>query len=70
MCGDQGTTHVLYMPLFRRCGTMESQGGSRKETQHHEMRSIHPYSFLEVDTPNKVIGLHCGSMESYFHSFI
>ena len=35
MCGDQGTTHVLSVPLLRRCETMETQGGSRENTQHH-----------------------------------
>ena len=49
---------------------METQGGSREKTQHHEMMSIHPYSFLEVDVPKKVIGLHSGSMEGYLHSCI
>ena len=34
------------------------------------MRSIHPYSFLEVDAPKKVIGLHSGSMEGYLRSSI
>ena len=30
ICGDQGTTHV---PLLRRCGTMETQGGGREKNQ-------------------------------------
>ena len=34
------------------------------------MRSTHPYSPMEVDTPEKVIGLHSGSMESFLHSYI
>ena len=55
MYGDQGTTHVLHVPLLRRCGTMETQGEGRENTQHHEMRSTHPYLFLEVDSPKKVI---------------
>ena len=46
MCGDQGTTHVLHVPFLRRCETMETQGGGRDKTQHHEMRSTHPYPFL------------------------
>ena len=46
MCGDQGTTHVLHVPVLRRCGTMETQGGGREKAQHHEMRITHPYSFL------------------------
>ena len=67
MFEDQGTTHV---PLLRRCGTMETQGGGREKTQHHEMRSTHPYPFLEVDAPKKVIGLRSGSMESFIHLYI
>ena len=70
MCGDQGTTHVLHVPLLRRCRTMETQGEGREETQHHEMRSTHPYSFMEVDSHKKVIGLCSGSMESFLHSYI
>ena len=34
------------------------------------MRSTHPYSFMEVDGPKKVIGLRSGSMEGYLHSSI
>ena len=64
MYGDQGTSHVLPVP------TMETQGGSREKTQHHEVRSTHPYSSMEVDAPEKVIGLHSGSMESFLHSSI
>ena len=53
ICGDQGTTHV---PLLRSFRTLETQGEGREKTQPHEMRSIHPYSFLGVDAPKKVIG--------------
>ena len=49
---------------------METQGEGREETQHHEMRSTHPYSFLEVYTPKKVIGLRSGSMDIIVHSYI
>ena len=70
MCGDQGTTHVLHVPLLRRCGTMETQGGYREKTQHQNMRSTHPYSFLEVDAPKKVIGLRSGSMNRFVHSYM
>ena len=70
MYGDQGTSHVLPVPLLRRCGTLETQGGSREKAQHHEIRSTHPYSSMEVDAPEKVIGLCSGSMEGYLHSSI
>ena len=40
MYGNQGTTHVLHVPLLRRCGTMETQGEGREKTQHHE-RGVH-----------------------------
>ena len=49
---------------------METQGGSRENTQHLEMRIIHPYSSMEVDAPKEVIGLRSGSMEGYLHSSI
>ena len=68
MCGDQGTTHVLHVPLLRRCGAMETQGGDREDDHHGEMRSTHPYIFYEVDAPKEVIGLRSGSMEGYLHS--
>ena len=51
ICRGQGTTHVLPVPLLRRCETMETQGGSREKIQHHEMMSTHPYSSMEVDAP-------------------
>ena len=34
------------------------------------MRSTHPYSFLEVDAPKKVIILFSGSMDRFFHSYM
>ena len=70
MCGDQDTIHVLHVPLLRRCGTMETQGGDREDDHHDVMRSTHPCLFYEVDAPKKVIGLHSGSMEIFPHSYI
>ena len=35
MYGDQGTFHDLHVPSMRRCRTMETQGGDRKENQPH-----------------------------------
>ena len=34
------------------------------------MGSTHPYSSMEVDAPEEVIGLCSGSMEGYLHSSI
>ena len=65
MCGDQGIAHVLHVTLLRRCETMETQGGDREKTQHHEMRSTHPYSFLEVDAPEEVTGVQTCALPIY-----
>ena len=70
MCGDQGTTHVSPVLFFRRCGAMQTQGEGREKTQHHEMRSTIPYSFVEFDAPKEVIGLRSGSMDIFFHSYM
>ena len=70
MYGDQGTTHVLHVPLLRRCGTMETPGEDREDDQHDVMRSTHPCLFYEVDAPKRVIGLHSGSMDRLVHSYI
>ena len=63
MHGDQGT----HVPLLRRCVTIETQGGSREKTQHLEMRSTHPCSWLEDDAPNRVIVLCSTSMDRLVH---
>ena len=49
---------------------METQGEDRENTQHHEMKSTHPYSFLEVGAPKKVIRLCSGSMDIFVHSYM
>ena len=64
---DQGTSNVLPVPFLRRCGTLETQGGSREKAQHHEMRSTHPYSSMEFDAPEEVIGFRNGNMEGYIY---
>ena len=68
MCGDQGTTHVLHVPLMMRCGTMEIQGGDREDDQHHVMRSTHPCLFHEVDAPKRKTGLRSESRDKSVHS--
>ena len=48
---------------------METEGGGREESQHHELRSTHPYPQQEVDAPNMKTGLRSKGMEKFFHSY-
>ena len=70
MCGDQGTTHVLHVPLMMKCGTMEIQGGDREDDHHDVMRSTHPCIFYKVDEPKEVIGFCSGSKDRLVHSYM
>ena len=70
MCGDQGKTQDLHVPLLMRRGTMEAKGEDREENQHHEMRSTHPYPFQEVDAPKRETGLCSEGMDTSVYSCI
>ena len=68
MCGDQGTTYVLHVPLMIRCGTMDIPGGDREDDHHDVMRSTHPCLFYEVDAPEREAGLCSESRDKSVHS--
>lgn len=70
ICGDQGTTHDLHVPLMIGCKNMEMKGGDREDDHHHVIRRTHPYLFQEVDAPKRETRLRSEGKDKSVHPYM